>query len=186
MLMEANMLKREDCGLVLVDVQGSLARMVQNSSLLVANTVKLIQCCKALSLPILWLEQNPKGLGETIPELAQHLSGVTHVNEKYHFNALLEEPIKQTIIDTGKKQWLVAGIEAHVCVYQTVSGLLEQDFQVEVVSDCVSSRAQENIDLAVKKMQLIGANITSVEMAIFELMKSAKRTEFKEVLAIIK
>lgn len=179
------MLLKEDCGLILVDVQGSLARIVENSGLVIANTRKLIQCCKLLSIPIIWLEQNPKGLGVTIPEISE-LMKEHSVNEKIHFNALFEEPIKGVIKASGKRRWLVAGIEAHICVYQTVLGLLNEDFKVDVVSDCISSRLQSNIDLALIKMRGSGASITSLEMCVFELMKSSKINSFREILSIIK
>ena len=179
------MLLKEDCGLILVDVQGSLARIVQNSDLFIANTKKLIQCCKLLSIPVVWLEQNPKGLGVTIPEISELMSDST-VNEKVHFNALFEESIKEVIKATDKKRWLVAGIEAHICVYQTVFGLLHEGFKVDVVSDCISSRLQSNIDLALIKMRDNGASITSLEMCIYELIKSAKINNFRDILSIIK
>lgn len=179
------MLQKEDCGLILVDVQGSLARIVQHSDLFIANTKKLIQCCELLSIPVVWLEQNPKGLGATIPEIAELLQNST-VNEKVHFNALFEESIKEVIKSTDKKRWLVAGIEAHICVYQTVLGLLDEGFEVDVVLDCISSRLQSNIDLSLIKMRDNGASITSLEMCIFELMKSAKTNNFKDILSIIK
>lgn len=179
------MLKKEDCGLIVVDIQGSLARIVQNSELFIGNTKKLIQCCKLLSMPIVWLEQNPNGLGSTVPELSQLIGGST-VNEKAHFNALYEAPIKEVIKSANKQHWLVVGIEAHICVYQTVLGLLNESYKVNVVSDCISSRLQSNIDLALLNMKDSGASITSLEMCIFELMKSAKTNEFREVLSVIK
>lgn len=179
------MLKKEDCGLIVVDVQGSLARIVQQSDLFINNTKKLIQCCKLLSIPVIWLEQNPNGLGVTVPELSQ-LMGDSTVNEKVHFNALYEEPIKEVIKSTDKQQWLVVGIEAHICVYQTVLGLLSENYKVDVVSDCISSRLQSNIDLALLNMRDSGASITSLEMCVFEMMKSAKTNDFREILQIIK
>jgi nicotinamidase-related amidase len=179
------MLVKEDCGLILVDVQGRLSRIVQNSDLLIANIKKLIQCCKLLSIPIVWLEQNPKGLGVTIPEISSLMKGNT-VNEKVYFNGLFEESIKELIKTTGKKRWLVAGIEAHICIYQTVLGLLHEGFKVDVVSDCTSSRLQSNIDLAIINMRSNGACITSLEMCVYELMKSAKIDNFKEILSVIK
>ena len=179
------MLQKEDCGLILVDVQGGLARIVHDSELFIANTKKLLQCCKLLSIPVIWLEQNPKGLGITIPEISELMdeSGAT---AKFHFNALLEPSINKMIKTTDKQQWLVAGIEAHICVYQTVSGLLNEGFSVDVVSDCISSRLPSNIDLAIIKMRDSGAGITGLEMCIYELVKSSKIKNFREILSIIK
>jgi nicotinamidase-related amidase len=179
------MLRQEDCGLIVVDIQGSLARTVQQSDLFIGNTKKLIQCCQLLSIPIIWLEQNPKGLGATVPEISE-LLGETIINEKYNFNALFVKPIKEAIKATGKKRWLTVGIEAHICVYQTVLGLLKEQYEVDVVSDCISSRLQSNKELALLKMKDNGACITSLEMCVFELIKSAKIDNFKEILSIIK
>jgi len=183
--LERLMLEQENCGLIVVDVQGSLARLVQRSELFIDNTKKLIQCCQLLGIPVVWLEQNAKGLGSTIPELSV-LMGEATVYEKLHFNGLFEKSIKEVIKATDKKQWLVVGIEAHICVYQTVLGLLNEKFEVDVVSDCISSRLQSNIELALQKMKESGASITSLEMCVFELMKSAKMESFKEILSIIK
>ncbi len=179
------MLQKENCGLIVVDIQGTLARIVQNSDLYIQNTRKLIQCCQLLDIPVVWLEQNSKGLGPTVPELAE-LMGEATVNEKFHFNGLFEEPIKEVIKATGKSQWLVVGIEAHICVYQTVLGLLNEKFEVDVVSDCISSRLQSNVELALTKMRDSGASITSVEMCVFELMKNARMDRFRDVLSVIK
>jgi len=180
------MLKVNECGLILVDVQGSLARMVQGSELFITNTKKLLKCCQLLSIPIIWLEQNPKGLGATIPELSELMNDSDIAYKKNNFNALFEKPIKEAVKATGRQQWLVAGIEAHICVYQTALGLIAEGFEVEVVTDCVSSRLQSNIDVALRKIQNKGACITSLEMCIFELMKGADTDHFKEVLAVIK
>jgi len=179
------MLQKEDCGLIVVDIQGSLARIVQQSDLFIDNTQKLIQCCKLLTIPIIWLEQNPKGLGPTVPEISELLTESV-VNEKSHFNALFEQSIKDAIKATDKKRWLVVGIEAHICVYQTVLGLLNEDYKVDVVSDCISSRLQSNIDLALLNMRDRGASITSLEMCVFELMKNAKTDSFRKILPVIK
>ncbi|MEH6443789.1 MAG: isochorismatase family protein [Oceanospirillaceae bacterium] len=178
------MLKRKKCGLLLVDVQGDLASMVHNSEQLINRIQVLVQCCEILELPIIWLEQYPQGLGKTVPSISRYLSGAPL--EKVHFNALSETHIKDAILQSRCEQWLVAGIEAHICVYQSVLGLLEQQMHVEVVSDCVSSRTAANVDLALTKMQHYGAKLTSVEMAVYELMEQAKTATFKDILPIIK
>lgn len=179
------MLRQKDCGLVLVDVQGKLARMVHGSEALIANIATLIQGCRILSLPIIWLEQNPRGLGPTVPELSQLLSDLQPF-EKYTFNGCQGDKIASAIADTGRRQWLVCGIEAHVCVYQTVAGLLDRHYEVEVVTDCVSSRARENIELALGKMQGLGAGHTCVEMCLYELVRDARRKEFKQLLPLVR
>ena len=179
------MLNKNNTGLLLIDVQGRLARVVQNSELMIANLQKLIGCCKKLSLPIIWLEQNPNGLGKTIPELSEILVDDS-VLVKSHFNGLYEQPVSEAIKSTTRKHWLVAGIEAHVCVYQTVLGLVKEGYMVDLVVDCISSRLQSNVDLAVTKMTNLGVNLSSLEMCVFELLKDSKDKNFRDILTIIK
>jgi isochorismate hydrolase len=179
------MLVKEDTGLVIIDVQGKLARIVNESEKLVSNLVKLIRGCQLLSIPIIWAEQNPKGLGSTIPELEQLLQHLKPI-EKYSFNAFDNETFRNAIIDSEKKQWLICGIEAHICVYQTALGLLSNHFEVEVVTDCVSSRSKDSCKLALKKLQNKGAQLTNIEMCLYELVKDSRQEIFKQILTLIK
>ena len=179
------MLIHDRCGLIVVDVQGTLALSVYNSDKVIANIQRLIQCCQILNIPIIWLEQYPTGLGRTVEDISSLLVNIP-CYEKKHFNALLEPSIENAIKDSGKTQWLVTGIEAHICVYQTVCGLLERHYEVEIVTDAITSRALSNVELAVEKMSDEGAKQTSVEMAVYELLKRASTPEFKAILPIIK
>ncbi|WP_035652319.1 hydrolase [Flavobacterium sp. ASV13] len=179
------MLIQENTGLILIDVQGKLARIVDKSEELVLNLEKLIRGCQLLSIPIIWAEQNPKGLGSTIPELEKLLQNQKSI-EKFTFNAFDTETFRQSIIDSGKKQWLICGIEAHICVYQTAMGLLSNDFEVQIVTDCVSSRSKQSIKIALKKLQNKGADLTNVEMCLYELVKDSRQNIFKEILTLIK
>lgn len=179
------MLQQETTGLVLIDVQGKLAKIVNESEKLAVNLEILIRGCQILSIPIIWAEQNPKGLGSTILQIEKLLVSQKPI-EKYSFNALDNESFKKAVLDSGKTQWLVCGIEAHICVYQTAMGLLQQNFEVEIVADCISSRAKENIQIALQKLQSKGAGITTIEMCLYELVKDSRRENFKEILTLIK
>ncbi|WJS93257.1 hydrolase [Flavobacterium johnsoniae] len=179
------MLKQENTGLILIDVQGKLARTVNESEKLALNLEKLIRGCQLLSIPIIWAEQNPKGLGATIPQL-EKLLALQKPIEKYSFNALDNETFQKTVLDSGKTQWLICGIEAHICVYQTAIGFLEHNFEVEIVTDCVSSRAKESIQIALQKLQNKGAGLTTIEMCLYELVRDSRREIFKEILTLIK
>ena len=179
------MLLQEKTGLIIIDVQGKLARIVHNSEKLATNLEKLIRGCQILSIPIIWAEQNPKGLGATIPELEKLLQDQKPI-QKFSFNALDNETFKQAIIDSGRKQWLICGIEAHICVYQTVMGLLAYNFEVEIVADCISSRSEESMLIALQKLQHKGAALTNIEMCLYELIKDSRREIFKEILTLIK
>lgn len=179
------MLVQEKTGLIVIDVQGKLARIVHNSEKLTDNLEKLIRGCQLLSIPIIWAEQNPNGLGKTIPELEKLFANQQPI-EKFSFNALDNEGFKKAVINSGKKQWLICGIEAHICVYQTACGLLEENFEVEVVADCISSRFEASILIALQKLQQKGASLTTIEMCLYELVKDSRSKIFKEILTLIK
>lgn len=179
------MLELKQCGLLIVDMQGKLARLMHNSDAVIANIVKLIQASRVLSLPVIALEQYPRGLGETVPEL-RTLLAPEEILPKTHFGACGAPEFITALADSGRQQWLVCGIESHVCVYQTVSGMLARGLAVEVVSDAVASREATNIPLALAKMQRRGAELTSVEMCLFELMQDCKSDAFKAMLPLLK
>lgn len=179
------MLKTDSTGLVLVDVQGRLAQLMDGKDALFQNLRKLVQGAQVLGLPIVWVEQNPAGLGPTIPELAELLHGQTPI-AKFSFSCCADAGFMAALRDTRRKQVLLAGIEAHVCIYQTAAELLALGYEVEVVADGVSSRTAENKRLALEKVQQLGARLTSVEMALFELLGKAEGPGFKAMLQVVK
>lgn len=179
------MLKKENTALLLIDMQGKLAQSMFESDLVLENCMKLIQAAKLFEMPILFLEQYPKGLGPTAPSLRE-LLGDQPAIEKVCFSACDSEEFQQQLRDAARGQLLVAGIEAHVCVYQTVRDLLKQPYQVYVASDAVSSRTEWNRSIALDRMREMGAIITSTEMALFEMMRAAKGDLFKSFAQIIK
>jgi isochorismate hydrolase len=179
------MLDIEKSGLLVVDVQGNLARIVHESEAVIKNIGILIQGCQILQLPVILLEQNPPGLGQTVPEVRELLKDYTPL-AKQTFNACATPAIEEVITKSGVEQWIVCGIEAHVCLYQTSLGLLSKGYEVEIAADSISSRSKTNIDIALKKLQGRGASLTSVEMCLLELTKDARKEEFRQILALIK
>jgi hypothetical protein len=179
------MLKTDNTVLVLVDVQGKLAQLMEGKAALFQNLRKLVQGVQVLGLPIVWAEQNPAGLGPTIPELAELLEGQTPI-AKFSFSCCGDAAFLERLRATGRKQVLLAGIEAHVCIYQTAVELLQLGYEVEVVADAVSSRTAENKQIALAKLQQIGACLTSVEMALFEMLGKAEGPAFKAIVKIVK
>ncbi len=179
------MLKQESTGVILVDIQGKLAQMVHNSETLIENIARFIEGAKILELPIVWLEQYPKGLGKTVEKISSLLNDYKPI-EKFTFNCYADKNVRQAIIDSGRKQWLICGIESHICVYQTSMDLLENNYEVEVLTDCISSRLAENVKFATDKLQSKGVGLTNIEMCLYELMISSKHPKFKEILKIIK
>jgi len=179
------MLRKERTGLVVIDVQGKLATIVHDSELFIANLVKLIKAAKLLGLPILWLEQNPEKLGATVPELRAVLDLVEPI-AKHSFSACDEPTFVEAVKQTKVNTWLLSGIETHICVYQTALGLLDLGYEVELVRDCVSSRAIENKEMALAKLARKGAEVTSLEMCLFELIGDCRAEGFKGALTLIK
>jgi nicotinamidase-related amidase len=180
------MLGNENTLLMVIDVQGNLAHAMDSKESLFENLKKTIQGVQLLDIPIIVTEQYPTGLGHTIPEIASILHKTHPVISKVHFSCCGDETFMRVLGSLGRKQVLVSGIETHVCVYQTVMDLLQQGYEVEVLADAVSSRTAFNRDIGLAKMRAGGAGITSVEMALFELMKVAGGTTFKEIQKLVK
>ncbi|OBS99642.1 hydrolase [Vibrio tasmaniensis] len=179
------MLTKQNTGLVVVDVQGKLARLVDESDTLISNCGKLIKGAQVLGLPIISLEQNPEKLGATVSELNDLLSDAKPI-PKFTFNACNEPKFIEAVQDKGVETWLVCGIEAHICVYQTAMGLLDLGYKVQVVSDCISSRTALNKDLAICRLTDAGIQITGLEMSLYELVKDCRAPEFKSILSLIR
>lgn len=179
------MLNKDNTGLIIVDIQGKLAHSVSNSDSLIENCQKLIKGVKALGLPIVWLEQNPEKLGETAEELRVLLDDGQPIT-KFSFDACEESLFTQAVQKSGKSSWLVCGIEAHICVFQTAISLKNQGNEVHFVSDCTSSREMANKELAVRRLIQGGVTITGLEMCLYELVKDCRTPEFREVLNLIR
>jgi len=179
------MLEIANTVLVCIDIQGNLARAMDHKEDLFRNAKILISGIRALEVPIVWTEQNPQRLGETLPEVADLLSGFSPI-PKMMFSCCGEEAFMHALEQTGRRQVLIAGIEAHVCVYQTARDLAGRGYEVQVVADAVSSRTAGNKAIALEKLKTIGAGLTSTEMALFELMKTAEHPRFREISKIVK
>ena len=179
------MLNIDKTALVIIDVQEKLSRVMYEKEKLFENLQKLIKGTKLLNIPIIVTEQNPNGLGPTVSEITPLLNDIKPVT-KFSFSCCGEEPFMREVGKLNRKQLLLAGIEAHVCVYQTAVDLIEAGYEVHAVIDCTSSRTPENKALALDKMKSEGARLTSVEIALFELLRTAKSSKFKEMSQIVK
>jgi nicotinamidase-related amidase len=171
--------------LLIIDMQEKLFPVMHEKEKLVRNIVKLIKGAQVLAIPILFTEQYPKGLGPTLPEIRELAPDFKPV-EKVSFNCCDEAAFCRALEALKRKQVLVAGIEAHICVYQTAMALARAQYEVQVVSDGVASREAENKTVALFKMGAAGISPTTVEMALFELLKMAKGDKFKAISAIVK
>ncbi len=177
----ARVLDRGRAALVVVDVQEAFRPAVRDFDSVAKSVAALVQGARILSLPVVVTQQYPKGLGETVPEVAEHLDGIEPL-DKVVFSAAAADGFD---LD-GRDQALVCGIESHVCVSQTAHDLLDRDVEVHVARDAVTSRTDENRELGLHKMEGSGAVVTSVETALFELVGAAGTDEFKQVQRLIK
>jgi nicotinamidase-related amidase len=175
-------LDRERAALVIVDIQEAFRKAVPGFADVALAAAKLAQGAEAMGVPIIVTEQYPQGLGRTAEELAGHLPDGTEPLEKVRFSAAEAEGFDLE----GRNQALVCGIETHVCVNQTVLDLLDEGVEVHVVADAVASRSDADRELALHKAEAAGAVLTSVETALFELLRGSDAPEFKEVQALVK
>jgi len=181
---EGSLLDKQSTGLIIIDVQGKLAEQMHEADELFQQLRTLITGVKLMELPIVWMEQIPQKLGGTREDIRTLLPGTPY--HKHTFSGMKNPEITAAIEHYGCQQWLVAGIEAHICVYQTVADLLAQGGRVQLVTDAVSSRTAANKALALQKMAQLGAQLTSVEMALFELQQVAEGDVFRQLIKLVK
>ncbi|OZG72149.1 hydrolase [Hahella sp. CCB-MM4] len=176
--MSTGLLNAEDCVLVLVDIQGKLAQLMTERESLFKQLSRLVQGALLFELPVIWMEQVPDKLGPTIAEVAEHLPHLQPI-PKTSFGCYGEPAFVEALQETGKKTVLLAGIESHVCVYQSCIALLQNGYQVVTINDAISSRSALNRQLGLDKMKDAGAVPSCVEMALFEFQREAGGERFK-------
>lgn len=179
------MLTRNNSVLHIIDVQERIFDVMHNKTFLKENMVRMLKGVQILKLPIVWMEQYPKGLGPTISEL-RDLMPQQKPFEKMCFSSCDQPDFLPKLRETGKNTILIMGVETHVCVYQTVIGLMAHGFEVEVLADAVSSRTERNYELGLRIMENAGAKLTTVEMALFELLQESGTDEFKQISKLVK
>lgn len=171
--------------LLVVDVQGKLARLMHDSEFMIAQQQRLVEACRILEVPVIWTEQLPDKLGATVPELAEKLDGIEPAT-KSSFGCWGDRDLREAIQASGRDRILICGIEAHVCVWQTAAALKREDYQVHVIADAISSRSAFNRDIAFRRMSAAGMHLSNVEMVLFELMTDATHPRFRDVTKLLK
>jgi nicotinamidase-related amidase len=171
--------------LVVIDVQGKLARRMHDHPAYLENIVRIARGARLLGIPVVWAEQNPRGLGETVPEVAAALDGLSPI-PKTAFSCGADPAVREALRATACRRAFLVGIEAHICVFQTAVDLLDDGWEVEVVTDAVSSRTPANAAVGVGRMRDAGARATSVEMALYAWLGSSEHPRFREVLALVR
>ena len=167
--------------LLIVDFQARLMPAIHEGEAAVANAKRLLAAATLLDVPILFTEQNPKGLGPTVPGLTEG----HRVFEKQHFDACRELKFARGALP-DRPSLVVAGCEAHVCVLQTVLGLLDLGRRVYLVRDALGSRKPESKETAIRRLERHGAEVVTTEMVVFEWLATAEHPSFKDALQLLK
>lgn len=182
----AELLRPDTTALLVIDLQEKLLPAIWEKERVVANVSKLLRLARILKLKTLPTTQYSKGLGCTAPEIAPLLPEAPI--DKTSFGCLGDDRILQKLDGEVPRSHtlLVAGIETHICVAQTVLGALGAGYRVHVASDATSSRSASNVQVGLDRMRSAGAVISSTEMAIYELLRRSDRPEFKEMLPYLR
>jgi nicotinamidase-related amidase len=178
-----DLMSRHDTALLVVDVQERLVEAIAGHRRVVWNIRRLIDGAKLLGLPVAASEQYPQGLGPTVPELAQRLG---EIPSKLTFSCRGCPGIFERLQERDVHRLLVCGIEAHVCVQQTVLELLADGWRVYVAVDAIGSRFAIDYHTAVARMDSAGATLTTTEAALFEWCRVAGTPEFKEISRLVR
>ncbi len=172
-----------DTALLVVDVQERLIGAIGRHDRVVFNVRRLIDGAKILGLPVVATEQYPKGLGPTVPELAERLDDIP---SKLTFSCGGCPEVFEELRNRGLHKLLVCGIEAHVCVQQTVLDLLADGWRVYLPVDAVGSRFEVDYDTALRRMDSAGTVLTTTEAALFEWCDKAGTPEFKQISRLVR
>lgn len=181
----AKMLDEKNSLLLIIDVQEKLVNALEESKIIKKTSI-LAKAAETLGIPTVVTEQYPKGLGSTVVEVKNALAEGTKIIEKTSFSVLKEEGFLEMLKSYGKKQIVICGIEAHICVHQSASDLIDAGFEVFVAKDACASRNEFEFNQGIERMKENGAKISCVEIILFELLRGAKHPKFKEVQALIK
>ena len=177
---------KEDTIAILIDFQEKLVPVISSNEQIIKKAVVFAKGLEALKVPFVISQQYTKGLGETVSPLKEAVSDQALYMEKTTFSCLGCEEIAQWIKEQGKKTILVCGVEAHICVLQTVVDLLGEGYQVFVVADCIGSRDIYDKEIGIERMKKEGAFLTTCEASLFELTGGAKSPDFKVISKLVK
>jgi nicotinamidase-related amidase len=170
---------------LMIDIQEKLFPHMQDGEKLLANCLKLTEGLQILSVPVIVTQQYTKGLGETLAPLKMKFDGFTYF-EKISFSCADDQAVLSALENAGRKNIIIYGIEAHVCVLQTCFDLIKAGFIPVVAEDCISSRKINDKLTAVGRMRQDGAVITTMESILFELTRKAGTDIFRKISAIVK
>ena len=176
---------KERTAALIIDFQERLYPFIHENEILTKNVCILIEGLKVLGVPIFVTEQYVKGLGPTVEPIAASLEGIRRI-EKAAFSCCDEPRVMEGIAVASKMNIIIAGIESHVCVQQTVIDLMRNGYHPVVVEDCISSRKFNDKKMAVERMRQEGAIITTYESILFELLRYSGTEQFKAISRLVK
>ncbi|MBI3650858.1 MAG: hydrolase [Acidobacteria bacterium] len=179
-------LSREHAALIVIDMQEAFRPVIQEFTEVATRISKAVQGAQLLEVPIIVTEQYPKGLKHTAAEILPHLPPTANTIEKFCFSSCGVEEFQQLFIRRNIKQAIVCGIEAHICVTQTVLDLLAQGLEVHLLVDCITARKRDSKEVALTRLTQAGAVVSNLEMALFELLRTAESPHFKAIQSLIK
>ncbi|HHU73249.1 MAG TPA: hydrolase [Clostridiales bacterium] len=177
---------KEDTVALVIDFQERLVPVMNHKEELLHNTEILLKGLKVLEIPMIVTQQYTKGIGMTVPKIQEAIGDDFVYYDKITFSCWDDEEIKKQILGLGKKNIIVCGIEAHICVLQTVIDLLQEGIHVVVVEDCIGSRKDNDKKIALERAISEGALVTTYESILFELTRVSKTDVFKEISRLIK
>jgi nicotinamidase-related amidase len=179
--MTSYLLDPEHCALVVIDVQERLLPVIHEADRVVERTCRMVGMARLLGLPMVVTEQYVRGLGPTHPRLRQALSDAEayHPLEKITFSTFGSEAFCAELERVGRRALLICGIEAHICVLQSVLDALARGYTVHLIEDAVGSRDPREVDRALRRIEACGGVISSLEMAGYELLQRAGTPLFK-------
>ncbi len=179
------MLESDKAVLVVIDVQGKLARVVAESDRAIARISMLILGMQALEVPIILTAQAPQKIGSTIPEIRSLLPDHREF-PRMSFSVYQDQVLQQHLDQLGRRQVVLCGFETHICLFQSALDLLEQGWEVFMAADAVSSRSLEDKTTALQALVCSGVQLVSVESALFAMLRSADHLAFKTISALIR
>ena len=179
-------LRSQDSQFLLVDVQEKLLPAMAACESMLAGNVRLLKAMRLFEVPVLVSEQYPQGLGKTASVLRENLPKDARFGEKRCFSLVDDEGILESLNDAARSTAVVAGIETHVCVWQTARDLKRRGYRVLVVEDATTSRSLADRRCALESLRSIGVEVASVEMLLFDWQQTSQGEAFKEVSKLVR
>lgn len=179
------LIRASESALIVIDMQERLVPAMQAPARTIQNTRLLLQSASKTGVPVMLTEQYPQGLGETVPAIKSAANGAP-IFPKIHFSCMEDPEFGAHFRSLGRKQAIVAGMEAHICVMQTAASMVEEGYEVFVVSDATASRTSESEKACLRRLSASGISIVTTEMVIFEWLGQAGTPAFRELLPLIR